>query len=345
MSLALCLACLVLASGCRRRPSPERETVAPAQVPAPPLSTRTAGAGADSTALVVRILDVGQGDAILITNGGSTVLIDGGPSQARLGTLLDSLGLGRGTIDVVILTHPHLDHLGGLRELFRSRRALQVRWVFENGDAHPTAALRELRDSIDARVVRGETSRRDTDDPCGDGRPVCTITLRGGATLHVMRPDPRGGDANHRSTAVKLVGPDSASFTMWMAGDAEHRTLAWFDSTDYDMRPGMDVSILKGGHHGSCNGIDARHVALTTPDAVIFSLAADNEYGHVHRQTTLLLQRHGVPWYRTDQNGTITIRTSGTPGSGYTIVPSRGRASMFGPSDRMSSQAACRGVR
>ena len=334
---ALLLASLALGAACRRSPSPERDADATAQ--------RPAVLSPDSTELVVRILDVGQGDAILITNRGSTVLIDGGPSPARLGTLLDSLGHGRGTIDVVILTHPHLDHLGGLRELFRSRRGIRVRYVFESGDAHPTAALRELRDSIDARVGRGETVRRDTDDPCGDGRPICTVTLRGGATLHVLRPDPRGTDANHRSTAVKLVGPDSASFSMWMAGDAEHRTLAWFDATDYDRRPGMDVTVLKGGHHGSCDAIDARHLALTTPEVAIFSLAARNEYGHVHRQTTRLLDRLGIPWYRTDQNGTVTIQSRGTPGSGYSIAPSRGRANMLGPSDRASSQADCREVR
>jgi competence protein ComEC len=193
-------------------------------------------------------------------------------------------------------------------------------------------------------VARGAAVRRDTDDPCGDGRPVCTISLRGGAKVHVLRPDPHGREANERSAAVKLVGPDSASFTMWLAGDAEHRTLAWFDSVDYDRRPGMDVTILKGGHHGSCNGIDARHLTLTTPEAVIFSLAAQNEYGHVHRQTTRLLTRLGIPWYRTDQNGTITIRSTGVPGRRPTIVPSRGQANMMGPSDRASTQAACRDV-
>jgi hypothetical protein len=139
--------------------------------------------------LVVRILDVGQGDATLITNGTSKVLIDGGPDPVRFGTLLDSLGLEGATIDVVILSHQHYDHHAGLRELFRTSRGITVRYFFENQDPYTNAALSELRDSVAARAGRGQLVYRDTDDPCGDGRFICTITMTGGAKLHVMQPD------------------------------------------------------------------------------------------------------------------------------------------------------------
>ena len=297
--------------------------------------------------LVVRVLDVGQGDAVYVENGGSRVIVDGGPDAGRFGRLLDSLGLDGQTIDVVVLTHAHYDHHAGLRELFRSRRRITVRYLFETGDAYENAALAQLRDSIAARVRRRELVVRDADDPCGDRRAVCTVRLRGGAQLHIMKPLPATSsrpDANDRSIPVKLVGPDSSSFTMWLAGDAERAAVAWFDRTDYDRRPGMDVDVLKLDHHGSCDGATARYLALTTPAWAVASLAGPNDYGYLHAQTKTLLQRARVPWYRTDVNGTITIRSPGTSRGGFTVTPSRGGASANGPSDRRSTQEACRSM-
>ncbi len=291
--------------------------------------------------LVVRVLDVGQGDAILVTNGASRVLIDGGPDPVRLGHLLDSLGVG-GAMDIVILTHAHYDHYNGLRELFRSRRRMKVRYFFENRDASANVTLDKLRDSVDARMRRGELVLRDTDDPCGNGSPLCTITLNGGAKLHVMRPEPGRLDANDRSVPVKLVGPDSLSFSMWLAGDAERSAIAWFDDRDYDRRPGMRVSVLKADHHGSCDGVSPRYLALTSPDWTVVSLGARNDYGHMHDQAKTLYARAGVPWYRTDQNGTVTIHSQGTRGGGYTVTPSRGGQNMSAASDRRSAQPECR---
>jgi competence protein ComEC len=339
----------VYGAGDRGTPGRRNDGAVPAipAVSAESAAGTTADPGADRAAseLVVRVLDVGQGDAIHVSNGGSNVLVDGGPDPARLGQLLDSLGLNGATIDVVVLSHQHYDHHSGLRELFRSRRRIRVRFFFENQDAYPGEALAELRDSVAARVARRELVYRDTDDPCSDGRPICTITMRGGAKLHVMRPAPRATEANNRSAPLKLVGRDSASFTMWLAGDAEHDALRWFDvGADYDARPGMRVNVLKADHHGSCNGVTSRYLRLTDPDWVVMSLGAGNDYGHVHAQAKAAYARAGKPWYRTDQNGTITIRSPGGPRGGYSIRASRGRASTHGPSDRPSTQARCNPV-
>src|SRR5689334_5745649 len=129
---------------------------------APAASSRTApGAAAD---LVIRVLDIGQGDATLVTNGGSVALIDGGPDQQALGAQLDRLGLGHDTtIDVVVISHAHADHYMGVRELFSSARRLKVRYLFENQDPSPNRTLAALRDSIIARARRGELTYRDSD--------------------------------------------------------------------------------------------------------------------------------------------------------------------------------------
>lgn len=306
-----------------------------ASAPSAPLTPAT------RTELVVRVLDVGQGDATYISNGTSKVIIDGGPDTLRFGALLDSLGLNGATIDVVVLSHQHYDHHAGLRELFRSSRHIAVRYFFENEDAYTNAALEHLRDSVDARVRRGETIARDSDDPCGDGRPLCTITMNGGARLHILRPNPRGSSPNDRSTPLKLVGPDSASFTMWLAGDAEHEEIDWFASAGYDVVPGMKVSVLKGDHHGSCNGVTSWYLNATDPEWVTFSVGTNNGYGHVHTQAKALYSRFGKPWYRTDENGTIEFRSAGTPGSSYTVSVRRGTRSMSGSGDRFSTQGAC----
>ena len=309
-------------------------------VPIAPPTVEPAASGSRSE-LVVRVLDVGQGDATYISNGTSKIIIDGGPDTLRFGALLDSLALNGTTIDVVVLSHQHYDHHAGLRELFRSSRHIAVRYFFENDDPYSNAGLGHLRDSVDARVRRGQTIARDSDDPCGDRRPICTITMNGGARLHVMRPNPAGTSPNDRSTPLKLVGPDSASFTMWFAGDAEHEEIGWFGRAGYDVSPGMKVRVLKADHHGSCNGVSSWYLGATNPEWVTFSVGRDNGYGHVHNQAKSLYTRFGKPWYRTDENGTIVFRSPGTPGGGYTVRVLRGARSMSGSGDRASSQRDC----
>ena len=311
------------------RPQPQTATP-PVPVPSQPPSKE----------LIVRILEVGQGDAILIQNGGSTVLVDGGPTPAALGYYLDRLGLNGTTIDAVVLTHAHADHYQGLREVFHTWRNITVRYFWENQDPSSNITLGKLRDSVAVRVPLGMVYR-DTDDPCANGASFCTLTLRGGAKLHIMRPDPSGRGPNNRSPALKLVGADSASFTMWLAGDAEADDIQWFTRT-YRRNPGMHVDVLKADHHGSCNGVTETYLDQLRPSLMVASLGAVNDYGHMHAQAKRMYARHGIPWYRTDQNGAITLRSAGTPGSRYSITIERGGTSMSGPSDRRSTSVGCR---
>jgi competence protein ComEC len=294
-------------------------------------------------AITVRDLDVGQGDATYIHNGDSRVLIDGGPDARRMGFLLDSLGLNNRTMDVVILTHQHSDHYTGLLPLFDSRRHIRIRYFFEDKDPSAAFTLARLRDSVISRVQSDSLQYRSTDDPCGDGEAMCTITLRGGAMMHIMRPLAAPAKPNNRSVAVKLVGADSASFTMWIAGDAEHAAIAHFEAAGYAVNPGMKVDVLKADHHGSCNGVTPRYLELTQPTWAVASLGAVNDYGHMHQQAKAEYRNAGVQWYRTDQNGTVTIQSPGVPDGGYTITPSRPGKDLNGPSDRRASARGCAG--
>src|SRR3954470_14232791 len=153
--------------------------------------------------LIVRLLDVGQGDATYIRNGTSRIIIDGGPEPIAFGRYLDSLSLNNTTIDAVILTHQHLDHYSGLRELFRTSRHIHIRYFFENKDPAPAVTLAQLRDSVLSRMDHDSLIYRDTDDPCSDGRLICTITMNGGAKIHLLAPKPDGTGPNNRSAVVK----------------------------------------------------------------------------------------------------------------------------------------------
>ena len=292
--------------------------------------------------LVVRFLDVGQGDATYITNGSSKVIIDGGPDTLRFGKLLDSLGLNGQTIDLVVLSHEHYDHHSGLLELFRSSRNITLRYFEENQNAYANRQLQRMRDSIAARVARGVLIYRDTDDPCANGAAICTFTLNGGARMHVMQPNPAGTSPNNRSAAEKIIGPDSASFTMWLAGDAEHEAIDWFlGAAGYATNPGMKVTVLKADHHGSCNGVTNAYMNATRPTWILAGVGATNSYGHMHAQAKTLYNAHSAPWYRTDGNGTVTVSTPGTVGGGFTITVQKGTWSMLGDADTASTQPAC----
>lgn len=254
-----------------------------------------AGARAEDE-LRIHFLDVGQGDgALLVSPAGKSVLVDAGPTEADR-VVLDALrreGVGR--LDLVLLTHPHLDHFGGLRSVLRE---VPAGLLLDPGFDHPGETYRRLLAWLE-----------ETKTPYKVARAGRKIDLGGGATLTVLAPrDPlfsgTRSDANANSVVARL---DYGTVSVLFTGDAEEETEARLLADGAS----LGVTVLKVAHHGSAHSTSSRFLAATKPKAAVASAGRDNDYGHPHPDTLGRLERAGVEIYRTDVDGTVTLVTNG----------------------------------
>nr|WP_322822036.1 MBL fold metallo-hydrolase [Chloroflexus sp.] len=239
--------------------------------------------------LEVHVIDVGQGDSILIrTPEGKTALIDGGYDNGLTLTYLREQGVSQ--IDVMVASHPHADHIGGLVDVLR---ALPVKGFWTSGATHTTGTYEQLLDAIDAaRVPYYEVQRGDT------------IPL-GRLRFEVLHSNPDANDLNNTSVVLRLAyGSVSFLFT----GDVEEAAELDMLST---VRERLNATILKVAHHGSRTSSTAGFLAAVQPRIAVYSAGRDNNYGHPHRETIQALQRVGAAVYGTDEHGTIVIITDG----------------------------------
>ena len=243
---------------------------------------------APDPAVRIRALDIGQGDAYLVETGGSTMLIDGGPDPARL---LEELGASlppwHRRIDVVALTHAHLDHGAGL---------IAVLERFEVGLAIEPVGLNAgpLADAWAAAAAKANVPRRAVR---GGNRLVV-----GDATVTILSPidDPA---VEVPSLVMRLErGRFSALFT----GDATDQALA-----DLLLHPEVLHSrVYVPPHHGAETPYASAMVAAVRPEAALISVGAQNRYGHPTPDTLAALR--AVATYRTDRDGTVEITSDGT---------------------------------
>jgi competence protein ComEC len=235
--------------------------------------------------LRVSILDVGQGDAILLKPAGApAVLVDGGPPGEGLVAKLRAAGVER--LGAAVVTHDQSDHAGGIRELLGRMPVGRLLYAVLG-----RATLAEARagGAVTARLARGSELRA------------------GSLRLDVLWPprellaDPRRGEDPNRLAIVLLAR--WRRFAMLLAADAEA------ESTPLDPGP---IDVLKVAHHGSEDaGLDAL-LDRARPRLAIVSVGEANPFGHPAPATLATLARHGVPVLRTDREGTVVLDVSRT---------------------------------
>jgi len=246
--------------------------------------------------LRVVFIDVGQGDGMLIVSPtGKTVLIDAGLKDAVPAISAVIRDAGVKTLDLVIGSHAHADHIGGLTEILKR---FGTRAYMDPSFPHESGTYRQLLEFLTTRKIKKITARA--------GRK---IDLGGGATLTLLAPRDallRGtrSDANTNSVVARLeMGTVSVLFT----GDAEAPT----ERRLLEVPATLPSTILKVAHHGSSHSSTPTFLDAVKPEAAVISAGLNNRYGHPAPDTLRRLQQRKITVHRTDLHGNLTLKTDG----------------------------------
>ncbi|MCR4399464.1 MAG: MBL fold metallo-hydrolase, partial [Syntrophomonadaceae bacterium] len=260
-------------------------------------------------ALEVRVLDVGQGDSILVrAPRGWTLLVDGGNEEQGPSLVARLRELGVTRIDCLVATHPHADHIGGLDDVLS---AFPVRQVFAPRVVASSSAYERLLLAVQARGLKV------TPAAAGVELPV-PAEERVGAEFLAPRADSHE-NLNEASAVLRLTFGRAAVLLCGDAGLAsEGRILA--------SGAGVRADVIKLGHHGSTDASGKAFLQAVQPRWAAISVGAGNPYGHPHAETLARLLAMGVSVLRTDLDGELVFRSDGVTVAADTS-PARDRAS------------------
>ena len=254
--------------------------------------------GAIANRLRVTFVDVGQGDAALLeTADGHSALIDAGPPEGdeHLRALLAQKGIR--SLDWMLLTHPHLDHIGGARNVLG---AVRVQRVIDPAYPHPIATYDRLLAAIQQQAI-----------PFMQARQGQTLALGSSVSVEVLQPrlpfiERSRSEANANSIVTRVnAGAVRVLFTGDAETETEERLLA-------ENRAQLSADILKVAHHGSRYASTQPFLSAVSPRVAVISCGTGNDYGHPHAETLGALARNNVQVYRTDLNGDVEMSTDGT---------------------------------
>ena len=311
----LMLATLIL-SGCGGQAKDE-----PKNEPQPEVQADTSSAQDVKGDLKISMLNVGQGDAILIQTGKQTVLIDTSDTDERELLVKELEKLSVTKIDKLILTHPHADHIGSAKVLINPSKKelttnpylekISVAEVYDNGIASTSPLYKSYMKAIDAKGITHQSLK------VGD-----TLDFGNSVKFNVLYPTPElvsavnGGqksDPNNESVVGKLT---YKKFSMMFTGDAEKEVEAALLANN--KTKDLKCDVLKSGHHGSYTASTKDFVAAVNPSYVLISCGPDEErrntYGHPHLEPLENYLAQGIDAeniFCTRWNGTITITSDG----------------------------------
>ncbi len=248
--------------------------------------------------LHVSFLDVGQGDAILIQKGNQQVLVDGGPSpQAITLELGDKMPFWDRTIELVVLTHPHSDHITGLAEVLQRYQVEQV--LYPDLDYESPLCEEWLR------------LLEEKDIECTIAKAGQQIDLGQGVMIKVLHPQTSlltgtGSDINNNSVVLHItMGRVSFLLAADIEQEAEFELIA--------LRADLTSTVLKVGHSGSDTSTTPEFLAVANPQVAVISVGEDNPFGHPSGEVVERLEEKlGTEnIFRTDEQGTIEFTTDG----------------------------------
>lgn len=303
----LILCCTMLLTGCSQGGGQSSDTATNSKVEA-------------KGQLTISMLDIGQGDAVLIQTGAKNILIDTGDDKyyedgkkgkenTQLLSELQKLKIDH--IDTLIMTHAHADHIGKADKVIAQ---YGVKELVYNGIPSTSKYF------INALKAAKANGTQQVKVKAGD-----VLDFGNGVSFEIVSPSQglidedtaaikakKKVDVNNESVVGRLT---FGNFAMLFTGDAE-------GPVEKDMVASygkkLKCQVLKAGHHGSKTSSTAEFLKLVQPESVVMSLGVNNQYGHPHEALLNRLQKQGIKnIYRTDANGTITIVSDG---SSYSIT-------------------------
>ncbi|EPB8153317.1 ComEC/Rec2 family competence protein [Clostridium perfringens] len=242
--------------------------------------------------LMISYMDVGQGDAAYIKVNGNDILIDAGPRSNSKELLEQLKAKNIDDFELVIATHPHEDHIGGMVDVFKE---YEVKSFYSPKITHTTKTYENL-----VKAVKDEGLK--TKELKGG----MVIDLGEGAKFEVFTPQKSEyEELNDYSPIMKLsFGDTSYLFTGDAEKLAEEEALAKYKTS-------LDSDVIKFGHHGSSSSSSNAFIEAVSPKYGIISCAKDNKYGHPHRETLDIIKKYNIKTFRTDTDGEIILTSDG----------------------------------